>query len=109
MSHQTVVSLLEHKCTRRTLLKGAAALASIAVISVAGTAHAQQKLLEKSAVKYQDTPKDGKDCVSCMHFVAGSTVSGAGAVGTCKIVSGGIAAAGYCLAFTRKPAPKSAG
>ena len=100
MSHKTIDTLLTHKCSRRALLKGTVVLAGSAVLAAVSAPVLAQQMLDKSAVKYQDTPKDGKDCNSCIHFVPGATT---GAAGACKVVAGDVAAAGYCLAYTKKP------
>jgi hypothetical protein len=55
--------------------------------------------LSKTAVKYQDEPKAGKDCDDCIQFVPGKTPA---ARGTCKVVEGDISLRGYCNAFTPK-------
>lgn len=89
---------------RRTALKHIGTFVGIAAFSSATTTARAQSKLEKSAVKYQDKANDGKDCVGCLHFMAGATPA---APGTCKVVAGDVAASGFCLAFTKKPAAKA--
>ena len=88
--------------SRRSLVKGAAALAGIAVVSLLGTggkAFAAGKLTKES-VKYQDQGKEGKDCDDCLQFIPGKSARDKGA---CKLVEGAVSPHGYCLAFTPKP------
>jgi hypothetical protein len=83
-----------------TWFAGTAALGSLLPRSAA---RAQAKAA-KSAVQYQDMPKDGKDCDDCIQFIPGATEA---APGTCKIVEGSISPHGHCLAFTPKPGKKT--
>lgn len=93
--------------SRRSLLKKAAmfiaGVAALPLLASVRSARAAEKL-QKVDVKYQDKPKDGKDCDDCMHFVAGATPK---AMGTCKVVEGTISPHGYCAAFTPKPKSRS--
>jgi hypothetical protein len=73
---------------RRTILIAAAAAAPVLVLG-----RAEAASLPKSAVSYQDTPKDGKDCKGCNLFVAPSS---------CKSVSGKIAPNGWCKLWVAK-------
>ena len=75
---------------------GAAALAAL----LPSRAVLGQVKLAKSAVAYQETAKNGKDCDDCIQFVPGASAQ---APATCKIVDGPISPHGYCLAFTPKP------
>jgi hypothetical protein len=77
----------------RILVTAPAALATLA----SGTAMAQAKA-PKSAVHYQDSPKNGQQCSGCRFFIA----SGSGN-GQCQIVQGAISPKGWCSSF----APKS--
>jgi hypothetical protein len=67
--------------SRRTLLIAAATAPAL------GFGLAQAATLPKTAVSYQDSPKDGKDCKGCKLFVAPSS---------CKTVSGNISPDGWC-------------
>ena len=62
------------------------------------SARAQAKA-SKAAMKYQDQPKDGQRCDSCMQFLPGPK---AGANGTCKVVDGPISPNGWCIAYVKK-------
>jgi hypothetical protein len=69
------------------------------LIAAAGAApflaigEAKAALLAQAAVHYQATPKDGKQCSDCSHFVEPNA---------CKLVAGDIAPAGYCVLFAKK-------
>ena len=52
----------------------------------------------KEIVKYQDTPKDGKKCEECLHFVA--------ATNECKTVAGNIDPNGWCSIYYKDPSYK---
>jgi hypothetical protein len=82
---------LTRKVSRRTVLIAAAVSASgVALV----TSEAQAKIAQ-AAVKYQTTPKDGKQCDACNFFVAPNS---------CKMVDGVITPTGYCLLWTKKAA-----
>ena len=56
----------------------------------------------KTQYKYQDTPKDGKSCLECMHFVKDKS--------ECRMVEGTIDPNGWCAAYytlPKKKTPKS--
>ena len=89
--------------SRRSLIKGVALLAGMAVVPLlATTREAIAAKLAKADVKYQDQPNAGKDCDDCLQFIPGATRK---AAGTCRLVEGPVSAHGYCLAFTPKPKP----
>ena len=76
--------------SRRTVLIAAAAAApALALMSTAAEAK-----MNPTAVKYQDTPKDGKECSACNFFVAPDA---------CKMVDGKIATTGWCALWVKKP------
>ncbi len=81
--------------SRRQVLKlGMYGLGAIGAMSVAGAASAQvAKKAAQTSVKYQQSPKDGKHCAQCQHFIAPSS---------CKVVDGAINANGYCILFSKK-------
>jgi hypothetical protein len=91
-----------NEISRRSLFKsGLCALTSIAIGSIIGTRARAADKLAKSAVQYEDrAKKEGTDCDDCIQFIPGRT---ANAMGTCKIVEGGINPHGHCIAFTPKP------
>lgn len=76
--------------SRRQLLVVAAATAPALALTT-GTAEAK---IQQSAVKYQTSPKDGKQCSDCNFFVAPNA---------CKQVDGEISPSGYCLLWAKKP------
>lgn len=91
--------MAERKLSRRNLLKsGAAALAAIPVLAVSGSAFAAVNAALRASMKYQDTPKDGKDCEGCGQFVPGKPLGG------CKIFPGDteVSPKGWCVAWVAK-------
>ena len=85
------------KYSRRIWLKNAGVGIALAPW-LARSARAQAKA-SKEAMKYQDQPKDGQRCDSCMQFLPGPK---AGANGTCKVVEGSISPNGWCIAYAKK-------
>jgi hypothetical protein len=81
--------------SRRHVLKlGVYGLGAIGAMGLAGRADAQvAKKAAQSAVKYQQSPKDGKHCSLCQHFQAPSS---------CRIVDGTINPNGFCIMFAKK-------
>jgi hypothetical protein len=79
---------------RAILLNGASIAAGAFVISApaARTALAQTKLAHEVA-KYQDTPKNGQKCSTCIQFVAPAS---------CKIVVDPINPDGWCQFYGAK-------
>jgi len=77
--------------SRRTVLLAAAGAAPLLALS-ATTASAK---MAQTAVRYQATPKDGKQCDGCNLFVAPNA---------CKNVDGEIAATGWCALWVKKAA-----
>jgi secreted PhoX family phosphatase len=94
---------MNRKMSRRSLLKGAASLAGVAVaaplVLTSIDANAAAKV-SKAAMQYRDKPNGSKQCSTCLQFIPGKSAS---ANGTCKVVAGSISPHGYCLAW----APKS--
>lgn len=76
--------------TRRKVLIGAAT-ATPALALMSGIAEAK---IQQAAVKYQTTPKDGKQCSDCNFFIAPNA---------CKQVDGEIVPTGFCLLWAKKP------
>jgi hypothetical protein len=81
---------------RRILLKNAAILTGLA--AAPWLARAQAKA-SKQAMQYQDQPKNGQRCDTCMQFVPGAKPN---APGTCKVVDGPISPSGWCIAYVKK-------
>ena len=79
------------RVSRRTVLIAAAGAAPLLAL-MSGSAEAK---MAQSAVKYQPTPKDGKQCDGCNLFVAPNS---------CKSVAGDIAPTGWCALWVKKAA-----
>lgn len=82
------------KAARRAMLGWLAAAAAAPAMAFIGKALAQAGKAKKSAMKYQDKPKDGKRCNDCVQFIS---------PGTCKVVEGSISPNGWCMVFQPKP------
>jgi hypothetical protein len=78
------------RVSRRTVLLAAAGAAPLLALG-AGAANAAG--LPQTAVAYQATPKDGKQCDQCTFFIAPNA---------CKSVSGTIAPTGWCKLWVKK-------
>lgn len=86
---------LKEEISRRSLLKGvpaAAAAVSLGTLAISDTARAQTKLSHQVA-KYQDTPKNGQECSTCVNFVSPNA---------CKIVESPISPHGWCQFYAKK-------
>jgi hypothetical protein len=83
-------SLTPRDVSRRTVLLAAAGAAPLLALGV-GAAKAAG--LPHTAVAYQATPKDGKQCDQCNFFVAPNS---------CKSVAGDIAPTGWCKLWVKK-------
>jgi len=77
--------------SRRTILIAAAGAAPLVAL-MGGSAEAK---MAQTAVKYQASPKDGKQCDGCNLFVAPNS---------CKSVAGEIAPSGWCSLWVKKAA-----
>jgi hypothetical protein len=76
--------------SRRTALIAAGATPLAAMI--ANKAGAGTKV-SQSAVHYQASPQDGKDCDDCANFVSPSA---------CKLVDGNISPKGWCRLWVKR-------
>jgi hypothetical protein len=76
--------------SRRTVLIAAAGAAPLLALGATGAMAAK---MSQSAVRYQATPKDGKQCSDCKLFVAPNA---------CKNVEGDIAPTGWCALWVKK-------
>ncbi len=95
-------NLTVKKTTRRSFLKGAALLASIAIVPLMVSKKASAAAAAKSpqaAMQYQDHPKGDLKCANCVQFIPGKSAK---ANGSCKIVDGVISPQGYCIGFAAK-------
>ncbi len=82
---------LNSRCVnRRTVLLAAAGAAPLLAIGARGASAAG---LPQTAVGYQTTPKDGKQCGDCNLFVAPNS---------CKSVAGAISPTGWCKLWVKK-------
>jgi hypothetical protein len=86
MTNQTTLESV----SRRTVLIAAAGAAPLLALSATGANAAK---LAQSAVKYQASPKDGKQCDGCNLFVAPNS---------CKSVAGEISPTGWCALWVKK-------
>jgi hypothetical protein len=76
--------------SRRTILIGAAGALPVLALGATGARAAK---MAQSAVRYQSTPKDGKECSGCNLFVAPNA---------CKTVDGTISPSGWCALWVKK-------
>jgi hypothetical protein len=81
------------KMSRRSaLLQGAACAAGAATILAASAYSAKSNPLPQVSVRYQDTPKDDRQCDNCSLFVAPNA---------CKNVAGEISPKGWCILWRK--------
>ncbi len=78
--------------SRRTVLIAATGAVPLLALGATGAKAAK---MSQSAVRYQATPKDGKQCSGCNLFVAPNA---------CKSVDGDISASGWCALWVKKAA-----
>jgi hypothetical protein len=88
MANQTTPACV----SRRTVLFAAAGAAPLLAL---GATDANAAKLAQTAVKYQASPKDGKQCDGCNLFVAPNS---------CKTVAGDISPSGWCALWVKKAA-----
>ena len=79
-----------HNVSRRAVLLAAAGAAPALAL---GAGPAMAAGLPPSAVAYQATPKDGRQCDACNFFVAPNA---------CKSVTGAISPTGWCKLWVKK-------
>jgi hypothetical protein len=77
------------KISRRTVVLAAGAAPLLAMSATSALA----AKLAQSAVRYQPTPKDGKQCDGCNLFIPPNA---------CKSVEGPIAPTGWCTLWVKK-------
>ncbi len=85
--------------SRRTLLKKAAGLTGLAAVALSVSPSAEAAGMAKSAVQYQDKPKNGHECDGCALYIPGPSAS---ANGKCKAVAGSIAPKAWCSLWSPK-------
>ncbi|HQT38134.1 MAG TPA: high-potential iron-sulfur protein [Acidocella sp.] len=83
-----------YSTSRRAALKaGIAVIAGTSVAALATRASAQSAQAAPASVAYQTKPNNGAQCSGCVQFVPPNA---------CKIVSGVIAADGWCELYSPK-------
>jgi hypothetical protein len=80
------------------MLKNAALFAGLVAAPWARSA-ADDGKVTKQAMHYQDQPKDGQNCATCIQFIPGAKP---GASGACQIVQGPISPNGWCIEYIKK-------
>ncbi len=81
--------------SRRSFLKGAALLASISVVpALMVSKEAAAAKVPKAAMQYQNTPKNGGQCDTCVQYIPGKKPQ-------CKVVEGDVSPKGWCLAYVK--------
>lgn len=85
---------------RRLMAVAAAGLVTGVAVTWSGQGRAATNAGLRSALKYQDTPKDGNQCTTCTHWVAGKTPKDKGG---CKIIPGDteISPTGWCSGWVK--------
>jgi hypothetical protein len=88
--------------SRRSFFVKLVQVASLVPLAgLASNASAAKNDAVRQALKYQDTPSDGKQCSTCMQFVPGKSPAGKGG---CKVIPGDdeISPSGWCSAYIVK-------
>jgi hypothetical protein len=75
-----------------TLLQGAAGATGVATILAASANSAKANPLPQVSVRYQDSPKDDRQCSNCSLFIAPNA---------CKNVIGEISPNGWCMLWRK--------
>ena len=87
------------KAFRRIVLKNAVIVAGLAAAPWAARQALAQGKARKQDMHYQDQPKDGQMCATCIQFIPGEKP---GANGSCQIVEGPISPNGWCIEYIKK-------
>ena len=86
--------------SRAAALKAIAAVPAVALGAAAAfSAPAEAAGASKSAVKYQDKPKNGQKCSGCRFYKANKDPK---KNGTCTVVQGSISPNGWCVSYAKK-------
>ena len=97
----------DHLIHRRQAIKILSGFAAGGLCLGLGQANVNAAVNEASrkALQYQPTPKGGKQCSGCIHFVPGKTPADKGG---CKVIPGDteISPAAWCSAYVDSPAKK---
>jgi High potential iron-sulfur protein len=82
------------KLSRRSMLRGAILLASgTLAASVIQVRPAYAQKMSKADAKYQETPKDGAKCSTCVYFKAPAD---------CGVLEGKVSPEGWCTMYNKK-------
>ncbi len=87
---------MSENITRRKFLQTTGSvLALIPLVAITRQASASTNAALRGQLKYQDTPKDGMSCSTCLEFIPGKTAKD---LGGCKVIQGDdeISPNGYC-------------
>ena len=88
--------------SRRSCLVKLVQMASVVPLASFGiNASAAKNEALRKALMYQDAPKDGKQCSTCLQFIPGKSLTEKGG---CKIMAGDteISPSGWCSAYVEK-------
>jgi hypothetical protein len=88
-----IMTSLKVNPRRTILLHGISMAVGAFSVAYASKALAQTKLSHEQA-KYQETPKNGQKCSTCIQFVAPAS---------CKIIADPIKPEGWCQFYGAKP------
>ncbi|WP_079415300.1 high-potential iron-sulfur protein [Thiomonas intermedia] len=82
---------------RRGLLRRGGLLLAVVGTAALVPAQADDGMLSKTAVHYQDGPHGGQHCSDCAYFIPGQSATDSGA---CRLVAGTIFPKGWCERFS---------
>ena len=82
---------------RRLLLRQGGLLLAVVGTAALVPAQADDGMLSKASVHYQDKPHNGQHCSDCAYFIPGQSVQ---SPGSCRLVSGTINPTGWCQRFS---------
>ena len=82
---------------RRSLLRRGGLLLAVVGAAAIVPAQADDGMLSKAAVHYQDMPHSGQQCSNCAYFIPDSSAT---ASGSCRLVAGTIYPNGWCQRFS---------
>ena len=96
MDHPQSPRALSNPQRRRLLRQGGLLLAVVGAAALV-PAQADDGMLSKAAVHYQDSPHGGQHCSDCAYFIPGASAT---ASGSCRLVAGTIFPKGWCERFS---------
>ena len=88
------------KRSRRSMLQRSAVAIGFVAAPWALRSSCAQAKANKKTMQYQDQPKNGQQCDTCLQFIAPQK---SGGMGACKVVEGEISPKGWCAAYVKKP------